>query len=91
MMILNDTPIKLYFSVNAVCALERECGCPLHEIMRTDVSCVRDLIWCGLMETEKITRKEAGDLLQSHLKGGGSLQEVAECLADELLRAGFFT
>ena len=80
----------LRFTVNAVCCLEESRKAGLDELLKTRLSCIRALLWCGLMEEENMTEEEAGTLLQKHLDMGGNLQEVGERLADALAAAGFF-
>ena len=56
---LNGREYALRYSVNAVCCLEDKLG-SLAELMRNQLSCLRGLLWCGLMETEKgITLEDA--------------------------------
>ena len=87
---LNGRDYALRYSVNAVCCLEDKLG-SLAELMRNQLSCLRGLLWCGLMETEKrITLEDAGALLQAHLDGGGSLKQVSGQIAAALEKAGFF-
>ena len=87
---LNGREYALRYSVNAVCCLEDKLG-SLAELMRNQLSCLRGLLWCGLMETEKgITLEDAGALLQAHLDGGGSLKQVSGQIAAALEAAGFF-
>ena len=80
----------LRFTVNSVCCLEESRKTGLDALLQTSISCIRALLRCGLMEQEKMTEKEAGELLQKHLEQGGSLMEVGERLADALAAAGFF-
>lgn len=87
---LNGREYALRYSVNAVCGLEDKLG-SLAELTRNPLSCLRGLLWCGLMETEKgITLEDAGALLQAHLDGGGSLKQVSGQMAAALEEAGFF-
>ena len=87
---LNGREYALRYSVNAVCCLEDKLG-GLTALMRNEVSCLRGLLWCGLMETEKgLTLEGAGALLQAHLDGGGSLSQVSGQIAAALEEAGFF-
>lgn len=87
---LNGREYALRYSVNAVCCLEDKLG-SLTELTRNPLSCLRGLLWCGLMETEKgITLEDAGALLQAHLDGGSSLKQVSGQMAAALEEAGFF-
>ena len=63
----------------------------LDAFLKTNLSCLRGLLWCGLMEYEKgITLEAAGALLEEHLKMGGSLLQVSHKLSEALSDAGFF-
>lgn len=88
---LDGREYALRYTVNAVCCLEEKMGLGLEGLMRTQLSCLRGLLWCGLMESQPgITLERAGDMLQAHLEMGGSLRAVADTLAAALEDAGFF-
>jgi len=81
----------LRFTVNALCCLEEKMGQGFSALLKTQLSSLRGLLWCGLLETEKgITLHRAGDLLQRHLAQGGDLKSVSAALAQALEQAGFF-
>ena len=83
-----DYPLR--FTINAVCALEEKLG-GLSGLMRTEVSALRALLWCGLLEGgEKLSLTECGALLQRHLESGGNLKAVSTALANAMTDAGFF-
>lgn len=80
----------LRYSVNAVCCLEEKLG-NLESLMKSQLSCLRGLLWCGLMEGERgLTLEGAGALLQSHLDQGGALLPISQTIARALEEAGFF-
>lgn len=88
---LNGREYSLHFSVNSLCCLEEKMEKGLYTLMKTNLSCLRGLLWCGLMEEEKgITLEDAGSLLESHLRAGGSLMAVSHALSRALEDAGFF-
>ena len=88
---LNGRDYPLRFSINALCCLEEKTGLSLSQLQSAQFSCIRGLIWCGLMEGEKgLTLEAAGELLDAHLKSGGDLQAVADALAAALEDACFF-
>lgn len=88
---LNGREYTLRYTVNAVCCLEEKMGAGLESLMRTQLSCLRGLLWCGLMENHPgVTLERAGEMLQAHLEQGGSLRAVADILAAALEDAGFF-
>lgn len=87
---LDGREYALRYSVNAVCCLEDKLG-SLETLLKTRLSCLRGLLWCGLLETEKgMTLEGAGALLQRHLDAGGSLSQVSGQIAAALEEAGFF-
>ena len=88
---LNGVDYPLRFSINALCCLEEKTGLNLAQLQSAQFSCLRGLIWCGLMESEKgLTLTGAGDLLDAHLRSGGDLGAVSAALADALEDACFF-
>jgi len=63
----------------------------LDAFLKTNLSCLRGLLWCGLMENEKgLSLEQAGVLLEEHLRKGGSLIQVSQKLSEALSDAGFF-
>ena len=51
----------LHFSVNSLCCLEERMEKGLQTLLKTDLSSLRALLWCGLMEQEKqLTLEDAG-------------------------------
>lgn len=86
---LDGREYALRFTVNALCNLEARFG-SLNEALKTEFTCLRALIWCGLMEEEHLTLEAAGALLQRHFEHGGTLESTAEAVADALNDACFF-
>jgi len=88
---LNGREYPLRFSVNALCSLEEKTGVSLENLRGSPMRCLRGLLWCGLMEDQtQLTLESAGELLDSHLKKGGSLEEISSALAAALEDACFF-
>ena len=88
---LNGREYALRFSVNALCCLEEKTGKSLSDLQGSQLSCLRGLLWCALLETEAgLTLEQAGQLLDDHLKNGGSLHAVSQALAGALEDACFF-
>ncbi len=88
---LNGRDYPLRFSVNALCCLEEKTNLSLSGLQGRQMSCIRGLIWCGLLETpDRMTLEEAGALLDAHLRSGGSLEDAASALAAALEDACFF-
>ena len=88
---LNGRDYPLRFSINALCCLEEKTGLSLSQMQSAQFSCLRGLIWCGLMEAEQgLTLEGAGDLLDAHLRSGGDLHSVSDTLAAALADACFF-
>ena len=88
---LNGKEYSLRFSVNALCCLEEKTGVSLSQLQSAQFSCLRGLLWCGLMESEKgLTLENAGELIDAHLRSGGGLSSLAAQLAGALEDACFF-
>ena len=88
---LNGREYPLRFSVNALCCLEEKTGKSLSQLQSTELSCLRGLLWCGLMESKSPpTLEGAGELLDAHLRAGGSLSQVSAILSEALSDACFF-
>ena len=88
---LNGRDFPLRFSINALCCLEEKTGQSLSQLQSAQFSCLRGLIWCGLMEAEPgLTLEAAGEMLDAHLQSGGDLQSVSDTLAAALEDACFF-
>lgn len=88
---LNGRDYPLRFSVNSLCCLEEKTGLSLSALQGRQMSCLRGLIWCGLLESgHPLTMEEAGRLLDNHLRSGGEMAAVSQALADALEDACFF-
>ena len=81
----------LYYSVNALCAVEERAGGSLDGLMERQFSATRLLLWGGLIEKQpQMTLEAAGELISSHISGGGTLEEIVNFCAEALCAAGFF-
>ena len=88
---MNGRQLTLSFTVSGVCDMEKALGVSLYDLLKTDVTCVRALFWCGLLGTpDRCTLSEAGETLGRYLGSGGSLIGLAEGMARALEDAGFF-
>ena len=88
---LNGKEYPLHFTVNALCSLEEKTGLRLDRLRGSSIACLRGLLWCGLMTSQPgLTLRQAGDLLDAHLRGGGALASVSSALAAALEDACFF-
>lgn len=88
---LNGREYPLRISVNALCCLEEKTGKSLAQLHATQMSCLRGLLWCALLESDApLTLEQAGKLLDDHLRSGGSMQQVSSVLAQALEDACFF-
>lgn len=88
---LNGKDYPLRFSVNALCCLEEKTGVSLDRLQGSPMRCLRGLLWCGLTESRPdMTLEDAGQLLDEHLRSGGSLQGASDALAAALSDACFF-
>lgn len=84
--------LVLYYTVNALCAVEERAGGSLDHLMERQFSATRLLLWGGLLEKQpEITLCEAGRLISDHISGGGTLEQVVNLCAEALDEAGFFT
>ena len=83
--------LRLYYTVNALCAVEERAGGSLDNLMERQFSATRLLLWGGLMERQpEITLARAGELISEHIACGGSLEDIVNECALALSRAGFF-
>ncbi|MBQ9263740.1 MAG: hypothetical protein IJ189_05955 [Clostridia bacterium] len=88
---LSGKEYPLRFTVNALCCLEEKTGKSLSQLQSSQMSCLRGLLWCGLMEQcPDMTLEQAGELITAHLQGGGSLNTLSDALAAALEDACFF-
>lgn len=87
---LGDQEYALRYTINSVCCLEERFGKALHSLLCTDVSSVRALLWCALLDQYSLTLEQAGDLLDQALDQGRSLTDIGACCAGALNDAGFF-
>lgn len=82
---------SLRYTVNALCLLEDKAGGSLETLLQKGLCGLRGLLWCGLLwENRDITLEAAGDLIQSYLQAGGSLNEISSQVSLALENAGFF-
>ena len=79
----------LHFTVNHICRMEETLGEALPKLMQGSLYGLRALLWCGLMG-EGMELEEAGLLMESYLKEGGTLQSLSATLASAMEDAGFF-
>lgn len=88
---MNGRRYPLRFTLNALCNLEGRMGMGLEQLLCTSLSALRGLLWCGMVEEQpELTLEQAGWMLESHLKAGGSLEEIAFSLSAAMEEAGFF-
>lgn len=88
---LNGREYPLRFTVNALCCLEEKTGKSLDQLQSAQVSCLRGLLWCALLETEqRLTLEDTGALIDAHLRSGGDLASLARALSGALEDACFF-
>lgn len=83
--------LTLYYTVNALCAMEDCAGGSLEHLMDRQFSATRMLLGGGLMEKQpEITLHDAGRLIGDHLAQGGSLEQIVKLCDQALEDAGFF-
>ncbi|NLF28279.1 MAG: hypothetical protein GX592_10305 [Clostridiales bacterium] len=84
--------LVLRYTVNSMCVVEEMAGGSLLDALNSDFTAARLLFWGALMDRQQgITLREAGELIDEHLKGGGSLNEIVDRCAEALRRAGFLS
>ena len=82
-------PLVLSYSVNSLCAMEIRAGMPLDALMDLHFSATRLLLWAGLRQAHpSITVPDAGELIDEHLRQGGSLADVIDACAEGLRASG---
>lgn len=83
-------PLRLRYSVNALCAVEDRAGGSLDGLMERQFSATRLLLWGAMTECQPETTLEAaGDLISRHILAGGTLEEIVDLCAQALSDAGF--
>lgn len=88
---LNGREYPLRFTVNSLCCLEEKTGQSLTALQSSQFTCLRALLWCGLLSfAPDMTLEAAGDLMDAHLQAGGDLGAVSAQLAGALEDACFF-
>lgn len=88
---LGEKLYSLRYTVNSVCCLEEMFGKALHQMLQTDVMCVRALLWCGFLHEDKaLTPETVGERLDEALESGQALSEIGKICARALQDAGFF-
>ena len=87
---INGTGYQLEFSVNAICALEEYTHKGFSECLTGEFSALRNLLWCGLLKHHpKLTRAQAGDLLEQWIGTGASPADISEILSEAVSASGF--
>ncbi|NLD59233.1 MAG: hypothetical protein GX647_06230 [Clostridiales bacterium] len=82
----------LRYTVNSMCVVEEMAGGSLLDALNSDFTAARLLFWGALMDKQAgITLREAGELIDEHLRGGGSLSGIVDLCAEALGRAGFLS
>ena len=83
--------LRMNYTVNALCAVEARAGGSLDALMERQFSAARLLLWGALTERQpEMTLEEAGALIDAHVRGGGTLEQIVEMCAEALEEAGFF-
>lgn len=82
--------LALRYTFNSICAMEDRAGMPLDKLLIRKYSPVRLLFWGALIDRQPdISLREAGDIIGAHIRGGGTLEQIAALCSDALDRAGF--
>ena len=90
-MEIGGRALVLRYTVNSMCVVEELAGGSLAEAFEADFTAVRLRLWGALIDRQQgLTLREAGELLDAHLRGGGTLGEIVDACAEAMRRAGFF-
>ncbi len=90
-MEIGGRALVMRYTVNSMCVVEEMAGGSLSEAFNSDFTAVRLLLWGALIDRQQgITLREVGELLDTHLRGGGTLGEIIDACAEAMRRAGFF-
>lgn len=90
-MEIGGRALVLRYTVNSMCVVEELAGGSLAEAFEADFTAARLLLWGALIDRQQgLTLREAGELLDAHLRGGGTLGEIVDACAEAMRRAGFF-
>lgn len=83
--------LRMNYTVNALCAVEDKAGGSLDALMDRQFSATRLLLWGGLADLQpELSIEEAGALIDRHIAGGGTLEDIVRICAEALSEAGFF-
>lgn len=82
--------MTLRYTFNSICAMEERAGMPFERLLTRRYAPVRLLFWGALIDRQPdISLREAGDMIDAHIKGGGRLDDIAGMCLEALDRAGF--
>ena len=90
---LNGNDYKLRMDVNALSEVEIKMNMGFSKVMQLELSVamIRVLLWAGLKWCDrKMTIEKAGNLLETHLENGGSLDEISEKIGEAVKSSGLF-
>lgn len=83
--------LRMNYTVNALCDVEARSGGSLDALMERQFSAARLLLWGALTQCQpEMTLEAAGELIDEHIRGGGTLEEIVQLCAEALEEAGFF-
>ena len=83
--------LRMIYTVNALCDVEARSGGSLDALMERQFSAARLLLWGALTQRQpEMTLEAAGELIDEHIRGGGTLEEIVQLCAEALEEAGFF-
>jgi hypothetical protein len=89
---LLDKPRNLRFSINALADLEQHLGigpAQIFEEGRVGFLTIRGLLWAGLRwEDKRLTPERVGDLIETFIEKGGSLEGLMEPVSRALNSSG---
>lgn len=87
---ISGRALELRYSVNSMCVVEEMAGGSLFDALESDFTAVRLLLWGALIDRQQgITLRQTGELLDEHLRQGGTLTQIVDACAEAMRRAGF--
>lgn len=89
MLVIKDKEYDLRYPINTLCIMAED-GIDIMNIgnLRVNISTVRDLFYYGLKhENKKITKNQAGDIMDGFLEEGGSVAELIEIVMESLAKS----
>ena len=88
-MIIKDKNYEIKFTINTLCVMTSE-GIDVMNLgeMKINMLTIRDLLMYGLRhENKKITKNQAGDLIDEYFEDGGTFNQLVEEIMKALAKS----